>query len=134
MFSHITVGSKDLEKAAAFYDAVLPALGLVRRQVEPDGGPPSVCWIEPGQRLPAFYVYQPQNGAPAQAGNGAMSAFLAPSRQAVDTAYAAGLKVGGLCEGKPGERTHYGKGYYGAYLRDPDGNKLHFAYRGDIAT
>ncbi len=98
---------------------------------QPDGGPLSVCWILPGQRLPAFYVYLPHNGEPARAGNGTMSAFLAPSRQAVDIAYAQGIETGGKCEGKPGERV-YGKGYYGAYLRDPDGNKVHFVYRGDL--
>jgi len=134
MFSHITIGSNNLPKAEEFYNAVLTPLGLIQRQVIPDGGPISLCWIVPGQRLPRFYIYQPYDGKLAQPGNGAMMAFMAPSPKSVDAAYAAGLKAGGSCEGEPGERAHYGKNYYGAYLRDLDGNKVHFAYRGDIQT
>lgn len=134
MFSHVTVGSSDLERAGRFYDAVLLPLGLKRRPVTPDGGPAALCWILPGESLPRFYVYEPFDRQPASAGNGSMVAFLAPSPAAVDIAYAAGLKAGGQDEGAAGPRTHYGEGYYGAYLRDPDGNKVHIAYRGDIAA
>ncbi len=134
MFSHITVGTNDLARAESFYDAVLAPLGLKQRQVRPDGGPLSLCWIAPHQRLPAFYVYQPFNKQTASPGNGAMIAFKVPSRQAVDVAYCEGMKTGGTCEGEPGERTHYGQGYYGAYLRDPDGNKIHIAFRGDVES
>lgn len=74
----------------------------------------------------------PFDGKPATTGNGAMTAFLAPSQAAVDTAYAAGMASHGHCEGAPGPRPHYGAGYYGAYLRDPDGNKVHIAFRGDM--
>ncbi len=133
MFSHITVGCTDLDRAAAFYDAVLIPLGLVRRVVAPDGGPAAACWVRPGHALPRFYVYLPFDGKAASAGNGSMVAFTAPSQAAVDAAYAAGLAMRGSSEGEPGPRPHYGVGYYGAYLRDPDGNKVHIAYRGDIA-
>jgi hypothetical protein len=61
-----------------------------------------------------------------------MVAFLAPSAAAVDAAYAAGMTAGGSDEGEPGERPHYGVGYYGAYLRDPDRNKVHVVFRGDL--
>jgi hypothetical protein len=61
-----------------------------------------------------------------------MVAFLAPTTSSVDLAYEAGLCSGGVDEGAPGERANYGAGYYGAYLRDPDGNKVHIAYRGDL--
>nr|WP_323135323.1 VOC family protein [Dyella silvatica] len=132
MFSHVTVGCHDLEQAAAFYDAVLMPLGLQRRVVIPDGGPQAACWVEPGHPLPRFYVYVPFDGRAAQAGNGVMVAFAALSAKAVDTAYAAGMAKGGADEGAPGPRPHYGVGYYGAYLRDPDGNKIHIVYRGDI--
>ncbi|WP_404994882.1 VOC family protein [Cupriavidus pauculus] len=132
MFSHITVGCADLARAAAFYDAVLIPLGLVRREVAADGGPPAACWVRPGRPLPRFYVYLPFDGNPASAGNGSMVAFAAPSHAAVDTAYRSGLAMHGTCEGKPGPRPHYGHGYYGAYLRDPDGNKVHIVHRGDI--
>lgn len=132
MFSHITVGTNDLAKSSAFYDALLFPLGLQRRQVTPDGGPPSACWVSPSSTLPRFYVYMPFNRTAAFAGNGSMVAFLAPSTDAVDAAYAAGISAGGADEGGPGERVNYGVGYYGAYLRDPDGNKVHVVHRGDL--
>lgn len=132
MFSHVTLGSSDLACSGAFYDALLAPLGFERRPVVPDGGPEALCWVLPGQALPRFYVYSPFNGEPAKAGNGTMAAFLAPSEQAVDDAFSAALAQGGTDEGAPGPRDHYGKGYYGAYLRDPDGNKVHVAYRGDL--
>jgi catechol 2,3-dioxygenase-like lactoylglutathione lyase family enzyme len=133
MFSHVTVGCRNLEHAAAFYDVVLMPIGLVRRPVTPDGGPAAACWIMPNHPLPRFYVYMPFDRKAATVGNGTMVAFLAPSPEAVDAAFAAGLLAGGSEEGRPGPRPHYGDGYYGAYLRDPDGNKIHIAYRGDIA-
>ena len=132
MFSHVTVGTNDLDRAAAFYDAVLLPLGLARRTVTPDGGPSAACWVTPNSPLPRFYVYSPFNRMPATSSNGCMVAFLASSPEAVNTAHAAGISAGGEDEGAPGLRPHYGIGYYGAYLRDPDGNKVHVVYRGDL--
>ncbi|KAB2899170.1 MAG: VOC family protein [Burkholderiaceae bacterium] len=132
MFSHVTVGARDLERAGLFYDAVLTPLGLRRRVVKSDGGPPALCWVGGPTPLPRFYVYIPYDGAPATVGNGSMVAFLAPSQDAVKTAYADGLEHGGRDDGAPGLRPHYGDGYFGAYLRDPDGNKIHIAHRGDL--
>jgi catechol 2,3-dioxygenase-like lactoylglutathione lyase family enzyme len=132
MFSHVTVGTNDLDRAAAFYDAILLPLGLRRRVVTPDSGPPGACWVTASSALPRFYVYSPFDGAPANAGNGCMVAFLAASPTAVDTAYAASMAAGGTDEGSPGPRPRYGSGYYGAYLRDPDGNKVHVVCRDDL--
>src|SRR5690242_12578122 len=132
MFSHVIVGTRDLARATAFYDALLSPIGLIQRPVAPDGGPPAACWINPLERLPRFFVYLPFDGNPATAGNGTMVAFRAGSPEAVDQAYAAGMAEGGTDEGAPGPRERYSKGYYGAYLRDPDGNKIHIAYRGDL--
>jgi catechol 2,3-dioxygenase-like lactoylglutathione lyase family enzyme len=132
VFSHITVGTNDFAKSCAFYDALLFPLGLRRREVSSDGGPPSACWVSPSNLLPRFYVYMPFNRTAASAGNGSMVAFLASGTDAVDAAYAAGLSAGGMDEGEPGERANYGIGYYGAYLRDPDGNKVHVVHRGDL--
>ena len=132
MFSHITVGCTNMQRATAFYDAVLLPLGLQRRVVVPDGGPAAACWNAAGNTLPRFYVYMPFDGKPATSANGAMTAFLASSEEAVDAAYAAGIENQGHCEGPPGLRPNYGEGYYGAYVRDPDGNKLHFVFRGDL--
>ncbi|MBB4403642.1 MULTISPECIES: VOC family protein [Rhizobium/Agrobacterium group] len=132
MFSHVTVGTRDLERAERFYDAVLVPLGLTRRVVTPDGGPAALCWVAAHSPLPRFYVYRPFNGEPPTVGNGSMVAFLAPSKEAVEMAYASGLAHGGMDEGGPGPRPHYGDGYFGAYLRDPDGNKVHIVHRGDL--
>lgn len=132
MFSHITVGAEDLDRAGRFYDAVLTPLGLSRRPVLADGGPRSLCWHREGAGLPRFYVYRPFNGHPASAGNGSMVAFRAASPEAVVESHAAGLAAGGFDEGPPGPREHYAPGYFGAYLRDPDGNKVHIAYRPDV--
>lgn len=132
MFSHVTVGVSDLDRAKHFYDAVLLPLGLRRRPVTPDGGPASACWVGKDHSLPRFYAYIPFNGREASVGNGSMVAFLAPSQEVVSTAYAAGIAAGGSDEGAPGPRPHYGAGYFGAYLRDPDGNKVHLVHRGDI--
>lgn len=132
MFSHITVGTDDLSKSIVFYDAVLSPLGLKQRQVIPDGGPKSACWISESGPLPRFYVYEPFDRNEATTGNGSMVAFLATSIEAVDQSYKAAMLNGGSDEGEPSERTHYGKGYYGAYVRDPDGNKIHIVFRGDL--
>lgn len=132
MLSHITVGASDLGRAGRFYDALLSPLGLKRRIVSPDGGPEALCWVATHASLPRFYVYKPFNGGTATAGNGSMVAFLAPSIAAVNTAYADGLAHGGRDDGAPGPRPRYGDGYYGAYLRDPDGNKVHIVHRADL--
>lgn len=132
MFSHVTVGVSDLDRAERFYDAVLLPLELRRRPVTPDGGPASACWVGKDHTLPRFYAYIPFDGRPANPGNGSMVAFLAPSPEAVSIAHAAGVATGGSDEGAPGPRPHYGEGYFGAYLRDPDGNKVHIVHRGDI--
>ena len=132
MFSHITVGTTDLLRAATFYDAVLTPLGLRRRKVAPDGGPPTLCWVGSDSVSTRLYVYVSQDGNAASAGNGSMVAFNAPDPQTVEQAYAAGLATFGTNDGEPGPRPHYGEGYYGAYLRHPDGNKIHIVRRGDL--
>ncbi|MEZ0244100.1 MAG: VOC family protein [Sphingomonas sp.] len=132
MLSHVTVGVGDLDRAGRFYDALLTPLGLARRAVTPDGGPPALCWHRPESVFPRFYAYLPFDGRPCSAGNGAMVAFLSPSSDAVERAYADAMAQGGADEGAPGPRAHYGPGYFGAYLRDPDGNKIHIVHRADV--
>lgn len=129
IFSHITVGVSDLERAASFYDALLAPLGLVQRPVMPDGGPPSLCWHRPGCGFPRFYASIPLDGKPCSFGNGSMVAFLAPTVDVVIASYTAGLASGGTDEGAPGIRTQYAPDYFGAYVRDPDGNKIHIVHR-----
>lgn len=132
MFSHISIGTNNLSRATEFYTAVLSSLDFVPRAVTPDGGPLSSCWFSKTSELPRFYVYEPFNGEVASAGNGVMVAFSAPSITAVDLAYKSALEYGGVDEGEPADRPRYGDGYYGAYFRDLDGNKIHIVFRGDV--
>ena len=126
MFSHVTIGTSDLDRAIAFYDAALAPLGIVRAGGKYTGW---AAWHRPGEAA-KLWVGLPLDGQPAGRGNGWMAALAAPSRAAVDAAHAAALAAGGRDEGAPGPRPHYAPDYYGAYVRDPDGNKLHFVYRG----
>lgn len=133
MFSHVLLGTNDLARATKFYDALLVPLGLARSHEQDEPGlPGGTGWAEPGRNAPAFYTHETFDREPATVGNGTMVAFLAPSREAVDLAFRAGLQAGGSDEGAPNDRPHYGDGYYGAYLRDPDGNKVHLVFRGDL--
>ncbi len=124
MFSHHFTGVQDFERALAFYQSLLASLGLQQRFVDPSR--PWAGWQVPGQARPLFVIAAPHDGTHAP-GNGQMVAFLAPSREAVRQAHAIGLANGGTCEGEPGLRPHYHPDYYGAYLRDPEGNKIGLA-------
>jgi len=122
MFSHVCVGISDFPRALSFYTAVMAELGFTQKFVDHDA--PCAAWVQPGVTRPLFFITKPFDGAPPSPGNGQMAAFLAPKRAAVDRAHAAALAHGGICEGKPGPRPAYHPDYYGAYMRDPDGNKL----------
>lgn len=132
MFSHINLGARDLARMTAFYDAVLAPLGLVRVDVEDDGGPPGAMWTLPGRHWPQFFVQLPFNGLPATWGNGTQVSFAAPSPAAVDAAWQALVDNGGVDEGEPGLRPNYAPNYYGAYGRDPEGNKLCFVHMAEL--
>ena len=121
MYSHVTLGANDLERAMAFYDAIAAPLGLERCFTETEH---HIVGYGPAGQPPQLFVCKPFNDRPATSGNGVHVAFLAPSRAAVDAFHAAALAAGGADEGAPGPRPHYHEHYYGAYVRDPDGNKL----------
>jgi catechol 2,3-dioxygenase-like lactoylglutathione lyase family enzyme len=118
MFTHIMVGSNDLEKAAAFYDAALGALG--HKNLMPAGAA-RLAYRGPHG---AFLVGAPANGAAATHANGGTIGFAAKDRAEVDAFHAAGLANGGTDDGAPGIRMGTGRPMYGAYLRDADGNKI----------
>jgi catechol 2,3-dioxygenase-like lactoylglutathione lyase family enzyme len=128
MFSHVTIGTHDLSRAMKFYDAALAPLGITRVP-----GTKYVTWAawRRGDDVGTLWVGKPFNGQPASNGNGWMAAIAARSRAEVDEAYAAALAAGGTDEGAPGLRPQFAADYYGAYVRDPDGNKLHFVMRGN---
>jgi catechol 2,3-dioxygenase-like lactoylglutathione lyase family enzyme len=119
MFSHVTVGSNDVAKAKLFYDGLGRALGIERLADYPS----AVGYGRKGGR-PQLWVLNPVDRQAATVGNGITVGLEASDRRAVDAAYAAGLSAGGKDEGPPGLRPHYHPNYYGAYLRDPDGNKV----------
>ena len=117
---HLSVGAADLDASGAFYDALLAPIGATRVLEEPYG----IAW---GKGFPEFWAGPAFNGAPVNAGNGVHVAFTAPSREAVDAGYAAGLAAGGTCDGPPGERDYY-EGYYAAFMLDPSGNKVELVH------
>ena len=123
MFSHVMLGTNDLEASRKFYDAVLGALGL---------GPGVANKNRYFYRSPTglFGITTPINGEPATHGNGSTIGFNAASAEQVDAFHAAGVANGGTtCEDPPGFREGGAVRLYLAYLRDPDGNKLCALYR-----
>lgn len=118
MFSHVTIGADDPERLEGFYDAVLETLGIAPFFKLPGT-------LSYGTAAgPKVFVLKPFDGKAHVPGNGGHVAFLAPDRAAVDAFHAKALELGGTCEGAPGLRPHYHPNYYGAYVRDPAGNKL----------
>jgi catechol 2,3-dioxygenase-like lactoylglutathione lyase family enzyme len=117
IFTHVTVGTNDLAKARAFYDAALAPLGLKRLNDLGDNGS---IW---GADAPEFFVLKPANGEPASVANGGTISFAAPSRAAVAGFHKAALAQGGSDEGAVGPRSWHPTAYAG-YCRDLDGNKL----------
>lgn len=122
MISHVFIGVGDFARAHRFYAALMPELGLQLKFADP--AKPWAGWVAPQAPRPLFLIGHPVDGAPHAPGNGQMTALLAPSRAIVARVHAAALAHGGSCEGAPGLRPHYHADYYGAYFRDPDGNKL----------
>jgi len=122
MIGYVTLGSNDIPRAAAFYDALLGTLGAKRIM---DFGE-FIVW---GTSLakPGLSVTKPYDGQPATVGNGVMVALVMDSKDKVDALYKKALELGGTCEGKPGARSD---NFYAAYFRDPDGNKLNAFYMG----
>jgi catechol 2,3-dioxygenase-like lactoylglutathione lyase family enzyme len=118
MYNHVFVGTNDLEKARAFYDAVMGALGHVNA-ASPEA---PVLVYRCGEQ--GFAVRAPRNGEAATPANGGTIGFRAADTAQVDEFHRAGLANGGADEGAPGLRADsYGQPYI-AYLRDPDGNKI----------
>lgn len=116
MIGYTIVGTNDLPRAAAFYDSVF-AVADIKRAWDMGRG---IGWGK-GDGSPEFSVFTPLDGKPATVGNGSMLAVVVDNRAQVDAMYKKALELGGKDEGAPGVRL---EGYYHAYFRDLDGNKL----------
>ena len=118
MFSHVMLGTNDLDRAKTFYDAVLGTLGVPPGFVDRH----RVFWRTP---TGVFSVSIPIDGQPATVGNGSTLGFACQSPEQVQAWHAAGVASGGTtCEDPPGVREGAAGKLYLAYLRDPDGNKI----------
>lgn len=116
MIGYITLGTNKYDEAAAFYDALLGDLGA-SRIMEADN---FIAWGV-GPKSAALSIIKPEDGNVATVGNGVMVAIAMDSTDKVDAFHAKAMELGGTDEGAPGPR---GEGFYAAYFRDLDGNKL----------
>ena len=123
MIGYTSVGTNDLKTSAAFYDALFEGLSA-KRIMEFDD---FIVWGKDAAS-PAFSVHLPFDGRPATVGNGVMVALSAKSRAEVDAIHQKAVALGAADEGKPGQRAE--NGFYAAYFRDPDGNKLNIHHMG----
>ena len=120
MIGYITVGTNDLDKSVAFYEALFEDLGA-KRFMEDEN---FVAWATTANGTPGFSVTKPFDGNAASVGNGVMVALMAESKEQVAKLYSKALELGGTDEGEPGPRGE--GGFYAAYFRDLDGNKINF--------
>lgn len=116
MIGYTTLGTNDLPRATAFYDALFGVLGIQRIMDFGRGYAWGTTMDKPG-----FGVMKPFDGQPATVGNGVMVALVVNSKDKVDAVHAKALALGGKDEGAVGFR---GEGFYAGYFRDLDGNKL----------
>ena len=125
LFSHISVGVNDLDRAVAFYTPVLRTLGIepIMPVDIPGVGRVAMGYGKVPGHVP-FWVQFPIDREPATRGNGTHVAFSAPDKATVDAFFAAAIANGGVEDGPPGPRPMYSPDYYSAFVRDPDGNKL----------
>lgn len=121
MLGYVTIGSNDLPRARAFYSDLVAVIG--GKKLMDFGDDFTMYGVDFG--VPGIAVVKPYNGEAASAGNGNMAAIVVKDRAQVDALHAKALALGGSCEGPPGLRGEEGpQAFYGAYFRDPDGNKL----------
>lgn len=119
MIGYIIVGTNDLKAASRFYDSLFSEINIKRIMAGSEAHG-YVVWAK-DETSTAFTIMHPFDGKAAEPGNGHMAALSVTSKQLVKTVYDKAIEMGGGCEGPPGER---GNGFYAAYFRDLDGNKL----------
>ena len=118
MIGYTTLGTNNFDKAVAFYDQLFTTIGAVRFLENEQ----FVAWST-GMEHAGFSITKPFNGEPATVGNGSMIAIMLDSNEQVKAFYDKALSLGATCEGGPGPRREM-TGFYAAYFRDLDGNKL----------
>jgi catechol 2,3-dioxygenase-like lactoylglutathione lyase family enzyme len=128
MLHHVSVGVRDVARAATFYDPVLKALGYKRVA---DYSPGAIGYGE-REGQPQFWIGLPHDKGAASVGNGTHVGFIARSKEAVNAFHEAALKAGGSNNGEPGPRPDYGPDYYGAFIYDLDGNKVEATLMGVV--
>jgi len=119
MIGYVTLGVSDMNKAKTFYSELLGDLGA---RVLLDLG--RIAFFGKSMGSPMLAVCTPYNGEPNHPGNGNMVAIHPGSKEAVDAHYRKAITLGATCDGEPGQRIP--DQFYGAYVKDPDGNKLAF--------
>jgi catechol 2,3-dioxygenase-like lactoylglutathione lyase family enzyme len=117
MIDHVSLAVRDLERAVRFYEATLGAIGFARLETRP-------ATVGFGKRYPELWLNLRPDLAPIPAENGAHVCLRARGTAAVDAFFAAAIAAGGESDGEPGPRPHFGEGYYAAFVRDPDGNRI----------
>jgi catechol 2,3-dioxygenase-like lactoylglutathione lyase family enzyme len=117
MIDHVSIAVRDLSASAAFYAKVLDALGHVRLVERPHT-------VGFGKRYPELWLNHRPAMASVAPDSGVHVCLRAPSTAAVDAFHRAALAAGATCDGPPGLRAHRTGGYYAAFIRDPDGNKV----------
>jgi len=117
MIDHVSVAVRDLAAATRFYEAVLAAIGMRKL----DDRPATVGF---GKAYPEFWINLRSDLTPAPAGSGAHVCFRARTTEMVDAFHDAALRLGGADDGRPALRPQHGEGYYAAFIRDPDGNRI----------
>jgi catechol 2,3-dioxygenase-like lactoylglutathione lyase family enzyme len=117
MIDHVSIAVRDLDRSAAFYEAVLSRIGYTKLEVRPKT-------VGFGKRYAEFWLnLRPEMYAPPR-DSGAHVCLRVPTTAAVDAFHAAALAAGGASDGAPGLRPHHGDGYYAAFIRDLDGNRI----------
>jgi catechol 2,3-dioxygenase-like lactoylglutathione lyase family enzyme len=117
MIDHVSVAVRDLERATRFYEAVLGAIGYERLETRPHT-------VGFGKKYPEFWINLRTAMAPVAPDSGAHVGLRVRSVGMVDAFHAAALAGGGTSDGAPGLRPQHGEGYYAAFIRDPDGNRI----------
>jgi catechol 2,3-dioxygenase-like lactoylglutathione lyase family enzyme len=120
MIGYVILGTNDLPRAAAFYDTLLAEIGVTRMM---EFGARGYAWAA-AMDHPMLCIMTPYDGEAATVGNGVMAGIAVDSREKVDRLHAKAIELGGADEGAPGLRPMGGDGFYAAYFRDLDGNKL----------